>query len=176
MAGTSALCAPLSGRLVGRGRARWALMLAGAAIAAGAGLFVGLRTATPLPELIVAYVVLGAGFGLVNAPISNAAVSGMPDSQAGVAASVASASRQAGSALGVAITGSLVAGASNAGLAAASHAAWVVLAGCGAGIAVLGFVTTGGRALASGQRVREILASEASSDSGAGSGDRKSVV
>ena len=37
MAGTSVLCAPLSGRLVGRGRARWALVLAGAAIAAGAG-------------------------------------------------------------------------------------------------------------------------------------------
>ena len=52
MAGTSALCVPLSGRLVGRGRARWALMLAGAAIAAGAGLFVGLSTATPWPELI----------------------------------------------------------------------------------------------------------------------------
>jgi hypothetical protein len=111
-------------------------------------------------------VVFGLGFGLVNAPISNAAVSGMPDSQAGVAASVASASRQAGSALGVAITGSLVAGAANAGLAAASHAAWILLAACGLAIAVLGWATTGPRAVASGQRVREILASEAPAGAG----------
>jgi hypothetical protein len=88
-------------------------------------------------------------------------VSGMPNSQAGVAASVASASRQAGSALGVAISGSLVAGASNAGLAAASHVAWILLACCGVGIVILGFVSTGTRALASAQRVRDMLASEA---------------
>ena len=41
------------------------------------------------------------GFGMMNAPITNTAVSGMPTSQAGVAAAVASTSRQVGSALGV---------------------------------------------------------------------------
>jgi hypothetical protein len=60
--------------------------------------------------VIVAYVILGAGFGLVSPPISNAAVSGMPRSQAGVAAAVASTSRQIGAILGVAVTGSFVGG------------------------------------------------------------------
>jgi MFS family permease len=121
-------------------------------------LLIRLSVSTPVLWLLASYVVFGLGFGLVNAPISNTAVSGMPDSQAGVAASVASASRQAGSALGVAISGSLIAGTSNAGLAAASHAAWAVLAGCGLGILVLGWVSTGPRAVATAQRVREMLA------------------
>jgi EmrB/QacA subfamily drug resistance transporter len=155
------LFAPVSGRLVGSRGPRLPLVLAGLAIMAASLLLIRLSDGTPVPWLLFVYVIFGLGFGLVNAPISNAAVSGMPNSQAGVAASVASASRQAGSALGVAITGSLVAGASNAGLAAASHAAWIVLAGCGLGITVLGFVSTGPRASATAQRVREILASEA---------------
>src|SRR6201996_4786203 len=166
------LCARVSGRLVGSRGPRLPLVLAGLAIMAAALLLVPLSDSTSVLYLLLAYVVFGLGFGLVNAPISNTAVAGMPNSQAGVAASVASASRQAGSALGVAITGSLVAGASNAGLAAASHAAWIMLAACGLGIVVLGFVSTGPRASATAQRVREILASEGSSDSGAGSAER----
>ncbi len=155
------LFAPVSGRLVGSRGPRLPLVLAGLAIMAASLLLIRLSDGTPVPWLLFVYVIFGLGFGLVNAPISNAAVSGMPNSQAGVAASVASASRQAGSALGVAITGSLVAGASNTSLAAASHAAWAVLAACGLGIVVLGFVSTGPRASATAQRVREILASEA---------------
>ena len=55
--------------------------------------------------LAVVYVVFGLGFGVVNPPISNTAITGHAAAQAGVAASVASTSRQVGSALGVAITG-----------------------------------------------------------------------
>jgi hypothetical protein len=78
-----------------------------------------------------------------------------------VAASVASASRQTGSALGVAIAGSLVAGASGAGLASASHAVWALLAACGLAVAVVGYASTGRRALATADRFREILAADA---------------
>src|ERR1700760_3615988 len=155
------LSAPVSGRLGGSRGPRLPLVLAGLAIMAASLLLVPLSDSTSVLYLLLAYVVFGLGFGLVNAPISNTAVSGMPNSQAGVAASVASASRQAGAAPGVAITGSLVAGGSKAGLAAGSHAAWVMLPACGLAIAVLGWATTGPRAVASGQRVREILASEA---------------
>jgi EmrB/QacA subfamily drug resistance transporter len=154
------LFAPISGRLVGSRGPRLPLVLAGLAIMAASLLLIRLSVGTPVLWLLASYVVFGLGFGLVNAPISNTAVSGMPDSQAGVAASVASASRQAGSALGVAICGSLVAGASNAGLAAASHAAWALLAACGLGIVVLGWVSTGPRALVTAQRVRETLGGE----------------
>ncbi len=99
----------LGGGLVSAtGRGRWALVIAGTAIAAGAGALVTVSPATPVALLAVAYVVFGVGFGVVNPPISNTAITGMPAAQAGVAASVASTSRQVGSALGVAITGTLV--------------------------------------------------------------------
>ncbi len=152
--------APVSGRLVGSRGPRLPLVAAGVAMMAGAALLLRLGNGTSTPYLLLSYVILGLAFGLVNAPIANTAVSGMPNSQAGVAASVASASRQAGSAFGVAITGSIVAGASNAGLASASHAAWAVLAGCGLGVAVIGYASTSRRALDTARRFREMLADE----------------
>jgi EmrB/QacA subfamily drug resistance transporter len=155
------LFAPVSGRLVGSRGPRLPLVLAGLTMAAAAGLMLRLSDGTPPGFLLADYVLFGLAFGLVNAPIANTAISGMPNSQAGVAASVASASRQTGSALGVAITGSLIAGASGAGLASASHAAWVLLASCGLAVAVVGYASTGRRALATADRVREILTEDA---------------
>jgi hypothetical protein len=93
---------------------------------------------------------------LVNAPITNAAVSGMPRAQAGVAAAIASTSRQVGQTLGVAVCGALVtsgvSGSVHGGLATVSPAAWWILAGCGAVIVLLGFVATSHWAVASAQR------------------------
>jgi EmrB/QacA subfamily drug resistance transporter len=151
------LFAPVSGRLVGTRGPRLPLVLAGLVIMVAAGLMLSLSDSTPTWYLLADYVLFGLAFGLVNAPISNTAVSGMPNSQAGVAASVASASRQTGSALGVAVVGSLIVGASNAGLASASHAAWALLAACGLGVAAIGYASTGRRALATAARVRGML-------------------
>ena len=154
--------APVSGRLVGsRGRSpRLPLVMAGLLMTAAAALMLRLGGGTPTGYLLGCYVLFGIAFGLVNAPISNTAISGMPNSQAGVAASVASASRQTGSALGVAAAGSIIAGASNAGLASASHAVWALLAACGLGVAALGYISTGRRALATADRVRAMLADD----------------
>jgi MFS family permease len=161
MAATICVFAPISGRLVGSRGPRLPLVLAGLAAAASLALLTRLSDATSLPYLLVSYVMLGVACGLVNAPISNTAVSGMPNSQAGVAASVASASRQTGNALGVAITGSIVAAAPAAGLASASHAAWAVLAACGLAVAALGYASTTRRALGTARRVHEMLTDEA---------------
>ena len=157
MAAMICLFAPVSGRLVGTKGPRLPLVLAGLATVVSLTLLTRITDTTSLPYLLASYVVLGIACGLVNAPISNTAVSGMPNSQAGVAASVASASRQTGSVLGVAITGSIVAGASAAGLASASHAAWAVLAACGLAVAALGYASTTRRALGTAQRVRGML-------------------
>ena len=105
MAAMIALFAPVSGRLIARWGPRTPLLLAGPAIAIGALLLVRLGPHTSVGYLVLSYVILGIGLGFVNAPISNTAVSGMPIEQAGVAASVASTSRQVGATLGVAITG-----------------------------------------------------------------------
>jgi EmrB/QacA subfamily drug resistance transporter len=157
MAAMSVVFAPISGRLVGNRGPRLPLLVAGPAIALSALLLLRMSPDTPLVQLLAAYVVFGIGFGLVNAPISNTAVSGMPRAQAGVAAAVASTSRQVGSSLGVAVTGSLVAGAAASSFTAASHAAWAVILGCGVAVFVLGLVSTGGWARGTAERTRELF-------------------
>ncbi|HEY2670878.1 MAG TPA: MFS transporter [Rugosimonospora sp.] len=141
------LCAPLAGRLVSTRGARMPLAIGGIAMAIGAALMINLTERTPIALLIVSYVIFGIGFGLLNPPITNTAVSGMPVSQAGVAAAVASTSRQVGQSLGIAVVGSVVTSAVHGplqvGFAAASHAGWWIIAGCGLVVIALGFVTTG---------------------------------
>lgn len=153
MALVAGVCAPLSGRLVASRGPRVPLVLAGVATVAGSALLLRLSPQTSTGHLLLAYALVGLGFGLVNAPITNTATSGMPRSQAGVAAAVASTSRQVGASLGVAVSGSLVAGTSGAAFARASHAVWGVTAGCGVVVAVLGVLATGPGALRTAARV-----------------------
>jgi EmrB/QacA subfamily drug resistance transporter len=157
MAVMLAVSAQLSGRLVGRRGPRLPLVLAGPPIAVAALLLSRLTPHTPVIYLVAAYVLFGTGSGLVTAPISNTAVSGMPIEQAGVAGAVASTCRQVGSSLGVAVTGSLVAAGTGAGFSAASHAAWAVIAGCGAAVLFLGLASTGNWAQRTARRNGERL-------------------
>ena len=118
---------------------------------AGALMLIDLSASTPLGLLLGAYAIFGIGFGSVNPPITYTAVSGMPDNQAGVAAAIASTSRQVGQALGVAITGSCSGTLSPhtriLELASASHAAWLLIAGCGIAVLGSGAASTGAWAL-----------------------------
>ena len=76
-------------------------------VAAGAGFLLStwmltrLTVSTPMVLIMVAYALFGIGLGMVNPAITNNAVAGMPLTQAGVAAAIASTSRQVGAALGV---------------------------------------------------------------------------
>ena len=128
-------------------------------------MLIGIGPATPSTWLLAAYVVFGLGFGFVNAPITNAAVSGMPRAQAGVASAIATTSRQFGQTLGVAIVGAIVTshvGASvQADLSSASPAAWWTLTACGAVVLLLGLVATTGRATVSARRTAAELNPEA---------------
>ncbi len=157
MAAMTVLLAPLSGAVVGRRGTRPPLVVAGVFLAASGLMLTRITPTTPFYWLFIAYTFFGIGFGVVNAPITNSAVSGMPNSQAGVAAAVASTSRQIGQAMGVAVLGALATaalhGSATAGLAAASHPGWWVVAACGAVVLVLGIVTSSPRALASAERV-----------------------
>ena len=143
MAAMLFLFARVSGHLVGTRGPRLPLVLSGPPLILGAVLLARLTPTTSILYLVVTYVIFGVGCGLVNAPISTTAMSGMPLDQAGVAGAVASTSRQVGSSLGVAVTGSIVALGTGATFVGASHAAWYVLAGCGAAVLVLGYVSTG---------------------------------
>jgi EmrB/QacA subfamily drug resistance transporter len=161
MAGLTAVCAPLSGRIVGSAGPRLPLVIAGTAIGLSALMLTGITAHTPLWQLMVAYVLFGLGFGMLNAPITNTAVSGMPRTQAGVAAAVASTSRQIGQSLGVAVIGSLamsaVHGPLRTGFPSASHVGWWVVVGCGAAILLLGILTTGRWARRTAERTAERL-------------------
>jgi EmrB/QacA subfamily drug resistance transporter len=156
MAVATMVMSPLSGRIVGSRGSRLPLVVSGVALAASCVILTQINAVTPFTWLFAAYVVFGIGFGLVNAPITNAAVSGMPRAQAGVAAGIASTSRQIGQTLGVAVVGAIVTsrvhGSVHAELASASHVGWWILVGCGALVLLLGFVATSVRARASAQR------------------------
>src|SRR6478672_8526119 len=147
MAVTMAVCAPLAGRIVATRGARIPLVIAGLALIAGGVLLTRLTDTAGAGFLVISYMVFGAGFGLVNAPITNAAVSGMPRQQAGVAAGVASTSRQVGTSLGVAVMGSVLSGnlhgSMRTGFVAASQLGWWIVAACGAIVLILGIITTG---------------------------------
>jgi EmrB/QacA subfamily drug resistance transporter len=147
MPATAALVAPLSGRLTGTRGTRVPLLVAGLGMLAGAAWLSTADAGTPMSTLVGAYVLFGLGFGMLNPPITTTAVAGMPRAQAGVAAAVASTSRQVGQSLGVAVVGSAVAtavaGDVAAGFVDASHAAWWIVAGCAATVLVAGLVASG---------------------------------
>ena len=152
--------APVSGRIVGQRGPRIGLLVGGAGLALGAALLTGLGEHTSIPSLVPAYLIFGIGFGMVNPPITNTAVLGMPPAQAGVAAAVASTSRQLGQTLGVAIVGAIAAGGLarvGPGFVAASHAAWWLITGCGVAVLALGFASTGARANATARAVAQEL-------------------
>ena len=147
MAAMTAICSPLSGRIVAARGPRLPLIGAGIAITVSAIMLTRLSAGTSSISLVISYLIFGLGFGLVNAPITNTAMAGMPRTQAGVAAAVASTSRQVGSSLGVAIIGSAVvstlAGPIRTGFAPASHVGWWLIAGCGVAVLAIGVITSG---------------------------------
>lgn len=152
---------PVSGRLVGSFGTRVPLVLAGIGIGGAGAVLTTIDATTPMWVLVVAFVLFGFGFGMVNAPITNTAVSGMPRAQAGSAAAMASTSRQTGVSLGVALAGT-VTGASavasvGAGFAVATHAMWWIVVGIGVGIVVIGFVASSAAARRSVDRVAPLL-------------------
>ncbi|MEU9124181.1 MFS transporter [Streptomyces sp. NPDC048506] len=166
MAGMTLFFAPLSGRLVGSRGPRLPLLLAGTTMGTSGLLFAAFDAQSTDALLFTGYVLFGIGFGLVNAPITNTAVSGMPRTRAGVAAAVASTSRQVGQSLGVAVIGAVLAGGAHAAATAdefiaAGHPAWWIITGCGAAVLLLGALTTGPWARTTAARTAALFEEEA---------------
>ncbi|MFE0357600.1 MFS transporter [Streptomyces nigra] len=164
MAALCFVCAPVAGRVVGNRGPRLPLLTAGASMTASGVLFAAFEAESSDATLVLGYILFGLGFGFVNAPITNTAVSGMPRAQAGVAAAVASTSRQLGQALGVAVIGAVL--ASGIGTAAyrtafvtAARPAWWIVAACGLTVLVVGALTSGRWARRTAVRTAERLES-----------------
>ncbi len=151
---------PLSGRLVGRYGARPSLVTAGVLIAAAAAMLTALDAATPVWWLLMVFAVFGIGFSMVNAPITNAAVSGMPTDRAGAASAVTSTSRQVGVSIGVALCGSVAGSALAQGgtdFAAAARPLWFICIVLGLLVVVMGLWSTSARGLRSAERLAPLI-------------------
>jgi MFS family permease len=120
----------------------------------------GLSVSTPMLLILLAYVLFGVGLGMVNPAITNNAVAGMPLSQAGVAAAIASTGRQVGAALGVAVAGTVVSAshAKGSDFTQATHPIFWIMTACGAIILVLGWASNTAWAHASTGQVASLLA------------------
>ncbi len=156
IAAMTVIFSPISGLLVGRRGPRRSLLAGGLGLMLGGALMTGIGARTSIPSLLPAYLIFGIGFGMVNPPITNTAVLGMPPAQAGVAAAVASTSRQVGQTLGVAVMGAVAAtgaGTVGRGFVHASHSGWWIVAGCGLAVLLLGLASTTRRANASAEQL-----------------------
>jgi EmrB/QacA subfamily drug resistance transporter len=144
------LLSTVSGR-IGGNHPRIPVTIGALAMAVSSFMLAQLTGGSPLWQVAGAYAVFGLGFGLINPAITTAAVSGMPPSQAGVAAAVASAGRQVGATLGVAVLGSVVTarivGPVSTGFVSAAHLGWLIMAATGLVLFVVGLATTGRWAL-----------------------------
>jgi predicted MFS family arabinose efflux permease len=136
-----ALLSPYTGRLVGARGPRLPLVVSGGALALGGILSLFLTPGTPLALVLGVYLFFGIFQGTVNPPITNTAVSGMPRSMAGVATALASAGRQTGTTLGVALAGSILGSVpSGTAFTHAARGVWWLVAALGLGIVALGLV------------------------------------
>ncbi|BBH68235.1 MFS transporter [Actinoplanes sp. OR16] len=128
------VCPPIAGYLTGRIGPRLPLRIAGACTTAGGLMLLGLDERTGIGVLLSAYLLLGAGLGLANAPITNTAVSGLPPERTGLATGIASTARQVGTAIGVALAGSVIGPDAVVG---ATWPGWALVAGCGLVVAAV---------------------------------------
>ena len=113
--------APLAGQLADRVGAR-PLTVSGMAIVAGSlGIMAALRPSTA--GFLVLLAAVGVGMGLFTSPNNASIMGAAPEQQAGMASGVLNMTRGMGTALGLALTGSIftVAGGDKGSMAGAAH-------------------------------------------------------
>jgi MFS family permease len=139
---------PLSGRITARLGPRPPIVLGGLGVAAGSLMLLLVTPTVP----VAACLLMGLAWGMVNPPITDAAVSAMPRQHAGVASAVTGTARQIGAVTGVALLGSLAATRSHAlaaarvagppvvrsAFAGATRTSYLVAAAAGLLVALLG--------------------------------------
>jgi EmrB/QacA subfamily drug resistance transporter len=164
LAVAAAVMAPVTGRLVARIGTRRPLLIAGVALGIGPLLLTGITPHTSVWLLLASYLIFGTGLGLVNPPITNTAISGMPPAQAGVAGAIASSSRQVGSTIGIALVGAIVGTSASVRFgpqfAEATHAGWWLMVGLAAILFLVGAFTTTPAAFATARATAARLQAE----------------
>lgn len=114
-----AAVSPLSIRLAQRRGLRFTVMTGLLAVTAGLVIYSTGTAASGYGHYVIALVILSSGVGLAMAPATTAIMHSVPLPQAGVASAVSDTTRNIGTVLGVAVTGSVAASVFAARMAAA---------------------------------------------------------
>jgi EmrB/QacA subfamily drug resistance transporter len=164
LAACTIVLAPLTGRLVARIGTRRPLLFAGLALGVAPLILTDLTPRTSVWLLFLSYTIFGIGLGLVNVPITNTAISGMPPAQAGVAGAITSSSRQVGATIGIALAGAIAGAGSGVhfgrAFARATHPGWWLIVGFAAILFAVGALTTTERAFATARETAARLQPE----------------
>ena len=150
-------CSAVSGRLVGSGHARLAMIISGAAVSCSASVVLAIGEDGTLILMLAAYAIFGLGFGMINAPITHAGVSSMPNAYAGLAAAFGATSRQVGASLGVALAGASMGAQIDVHFISSTASFWWLIVASGLAIISLGVLSTGEMARAGDVKVAELL-------------------
>ena len=102
-----------TGRLAGLIGTRPVILTGLAAMAAGCAGLLFAGPGTPFAQIVGQQVLLGGGIGLLVPPMTSTLMGSVDRSRSGVASGALNAMRQAGSVLGVAVFGSLIAAKGN---------------------------------------------------------------
>ncbi|HUB36098.1 MAG TPA: MFS transporter [Solirubrobacteraceae bacterium] len=103
------IVAPIAGRLADRIGPRPLMTIGLCLVSFSLFWMTGITTHSSYSFLIVSFVVLGIGMGLVMSPMSTAAMNSVEATKAGVASGLLSMTRMVGSTFGVAVIGAIVA-------------------------------------------------------------------
>ena len=106
IAGTMAVVAPISARLVERFGTKLVVGSGMTIAAVGLAMMAGLHTGDGYSHIAAAMVVCAFGMALVMAPATDAIMGSLPPAKAGVGSAVNDTTREVGGALGVAVLGS----------------------------------------------------------------------
>src|SRR3954464_10292746 len=124
-----AALAPVSGRLTGRFGARGPMVAGLLVAAAGLALLGTVQATAPYARLVPAFVLWGAGLGLLTAAVVAAAVGAVEADRAGLASAVNNTARQAGGAIGIAAFGALAGDPARPAFLHGLHLAALIAAG-----------------------------------------------
>ncbi len=128
----SGLAAPIAARIRTSGAVAGGMLV----MAVGLVLFALLGANASFASLIPAFVVFGAGAGLMNVPLTTAILEAMPPERSGIASALLNASREVAGLLGITVIGAVLRTRESSALRGGAHPASAFLDGYHAGLYV----------------------------------------